>query len=196
MSIPNVSGALRGWTKRRKVRVITKQVVNHLNTYRAEIITLDMNLQPLQPERVRRLREEQRAWKWYSMVTKAGGRVLKIDDQIQVNGINYAIGSVQPWDEGGYRRYECYESFTALPSLYSVLYAGNGADAGKGPAEYAYQTGAIPTIAANTLTREGFAFVEWNTEPDGYGTGYDAGDTLTIGTADVTLYAIWEAVPV
>ena len=193
MSIPNVSGALRGWTKRRKVRVITKQVVNHLNTYRAEIITLDMNLQPLQPEKVRRLREEQRAWKWYSMITKAGDRLLKIDDQIQVNGVLYSVGSVQPWDEGGYRRYECYESFAGLPPLFSVLYQGNEADAGKAPDEYAYQAGAVPTVAGNTFTREGFAFVEWNTEPDGYGDSYEPGDTLTVGTSDITLYAIWEA---
>lgn len=195
MSIPVVSGALRGWTRKREVRVITKRVVNFLNTFVAEIIEIDMNLQPLQPERVRRLREEQRAWKWYSMITKSSGRLLKIDDQIQVNGILYAIGSVQQWDEGGYRRYECYETFTALPSLYSVLYSGNGADSGKAPGEYAYQTGAVPAIAANTFARMDFVFVEWNTAADGTGTGYDEGDTLTIGVADVTLYAIWEAVP-
>lgn len=195
MSVPNVSGTLRGWTKRRKVRVITKRVVNHLNTFVAEIVELNMNIQPLQPERVRRLREEQRAWKWYSMITKSSDRLLKIDDQIQINGILYAIGSVQPWDEGGYRRYECYETFTALPSLYSVLYSGNGSDAGKSPTEYAYQAGMTAAVAANPFTKTGYAFVEWNTAANGTGTGYDPADTLIVASVDVTLYAIWEAVP-
>ena len=38
-------------------------------------------------------------------------------------------------------------------------------------------------------------FVSWNTQADGKGTGYTAGDVLTITDADVSLYAPWELVP-
>lgn len=42
------------------------------------------------------------------------------------------------------------------------------------------------------FARPGFNFVEWNTEADGTGTGYQPGDTFAV-TENVTLYAIWEA---
>lgn len=40
-----------------------------------------------------------------------------------------------------------------------------------------------------------FAFNSWNTQPDGSGVSYDPDDTI-IPTTNVTLYAIWEALPV
>lgn len=194
MSIPNVSGALRGWTKKRNVRIIEKTVINYLTSYRAEIVRLDIFIAPLQPEKIRRKPEEQRSWKWYDIVIKSGKRDLKIGDQIQVAGIVYVIDSVQPWDEGGYRRYEATENYTGLDTLYPVTYDGNGSDGGTVPTEYAYQSGAEPTVDANTFTLTDYAFVEWNTESDGSGDSYDPGDEITV-TSDVTLYAIWEAVP-
>jgi hypothetical protein len=194
MSIPRVSGALRGWTKKRIVKIIEKTTVNYLTAYRAEIIRLDLFLAPLQPEKIRRKPEEQRAWKWYDVIIKAGERQLKIDDRIVVGGVAYVINSVQPWDEGGYRRYEATEDYTGIVDLFSVVYRGNGSDGGSAPATYAYQAGSVPAVSANTFTFTDFAFVEWNTVPDGSGTGYDPGDELTV-TEDVTIYAIWEAVP-
>lgn len=194
MSIPRVSSALRGWTKKRTVKIIEKTVVNYLTVYRAEIVRLDIFLAPLQPEKIRRKPEEQRAWKWYDVVIKAGARQLKIDDRIEVGGVVYVIDSVQPWDEGGYRRYEATEDYTGLIDLLPVVYNGNGADGGSAPTTYAYQFGAVPMVSANSFTMTDFAFVEWNTAADGSGTGYDPGDDLSV-TAAMTLYAIWEAVP-
>jgi uncharacterized repeat protein (TIGR02543 family) len=48
---------------------------------------------------------------------------------------------------------------------------------------------------ASDLTKTGFTFTGWNTAADGSGTAYQPGDTFTIGSADVTLYAQWEALP-
>lgn len=194
MSIPNVSGAFRGWTKKRTVRIIEKTIINHLMTYRAEIVRLDIFISPLQPEKVRRKPEEQRSWKWYNILIKSGKRELKINDQIQVAGIVYVIDSVQPWDESGYRRYEATENYTGLDTLCPVTYDGNGSDGGSAPTEYAYQSGSVPTVAANTFTLTDNVFVEWNTAADGSGDSYEPGDTITVAD-DVTLYAIWEAVP-
>lgn len=194
MSIPRVSGALRGWTKKRTIKIIEKTVVNFLTVYRAEFVKADIFLAPLQPEKIRRKPEEQRAWKWFDVVIKLGGRVLKIDDQIEVGGVVYVIDSVQPWDEGGYRRYEATENYTGIDTLYAVTYNGNGADGGTEPTTYAYQKNAEPTIAANGFIFADHTFIEWNTAADGSGAGYDPGDLITV-TADVTLYAIWEAMP-
>lgn len=195
MPIPNVSRALRGWTKPQSVRIVTKTVVNHIIQQTAEIITLDMMLQPLQPEKLRRKPEEQRSWKWYSILVKASGRELKPDDQIVVGGIAYRIDSRQAWTEAGYRRYEATEDYTGLSPMHALIYSGNGSTGGTAPATIAYQEAAEPTVAANTFTRTGYTFSSWNTAANGSGTEYDPGDTITMGTADVTLYAIWEAIP-
>lgn len=195
MPIPNVSRALRGWTKPQSVRIVTKTVVNHIIQQTAEVITLDMMLQPLQPEKLRRKPEEQRSWKWYSILVKASGRELKPDDQIVIDGIAYRIDSRQPWTDAGYRRYEATEDYTGLSPMYALDYSGNGSDGGTAPATIAYQEAAEPTVLANPFTKTGYTFDSWNTAADGSGTEYDPGDTITMGTADVTLYAIWEAIP-
>lgn len=194
MSIPRVENAFRGWTKRREVWIITKTVENFLTRQTAEIVTMDIMVAPLKPEEVRRLPEDQRSWKWFNILTKVSSRPLTVDCQIKVGDIFYLIDSIQPWSEAGYRRYHATENVTGVKTMYPVTYLGNGATGGNPPGKFAYMSGADATVAANTMTREGFAFVEWNTASDGSGTGYDSGDTLTIGQAAVTLYAIWEAV--
>jgi hypothetical protein len=121
MAIPIVSGAFRGWTKRREVRLVTKIVVNHLVELTAEIFTLDIMVQPLQPEKINRKPEEQRSWKWFSIIMKGKCPELPIDSQIWVDGIAYKIESRQPWTEAGYRRYEATQDYTGLdPEEYST----------------------------------------------------------------------------
>lgn len=192
--IPRVNNAFRGWTKRREVWIITKTVENFLTRQTAEIVTMDIMVAPLQPEAVKRLPESQRAWKWFDVLTKASSRPLTVDCQIVVDGIVYLIDSIQNWKEAGYRRYLATENVTGVKTMYPVIYNGNGNTAGNPPGKFAYMPGDA-TVMTNTMTREGFAFVEWNTAASGTGTGYDVGDTLTITAAPVTLYAIWEAIP-
>ena len=165
MSIPYVAGAFRGWTKRRLVRLVTKTPVNHIMTQTALIATFDIMIQPLQPERVNRKPEEQRAWKWYDIITKSANPAMKIDDILQEGAINYRIDSVQPWTEAGYRRYEATEDYTGLSSLFGILYLPNGATAGSPPANMAYQEGTDVIIADNTMTRNGYIFDGWGITP-------------------------------
>jgi len=198
MSIPYVANAFRGWTKRRLVRVVTKLVVNHLLQQIALIYTFDIMVQPLQPEQVRRKPEEQRAWKWYSIITKASNPELKIDSQIVVDGIAYRIDSIQPWKEAGYRRYEATEDYTGLSPMYVLSYNANGAMSGTLPTGYlptAYQKGAaVPALTnSGNLAKVGKVFHGWNTEPGGGGTDYLPGALIPIGTADIVLYARWVA---
>ena len=49
------------------------------------------------------------------------------------------------------------------------------------------------TILGNSgaLVRSGYTFSGWNTEADGTGLSYEAGDTFTIDSEHVTLYAVW-----
>ena len=77
----------------------------------------------------------------------------------------------------------------AVPT-YTVTYDGNGADSGKTTDNTAYATGAKATVKANGYTRDGCTFTGWNTEPDGSGAPYKAGDRITM-TGNVVLYAQW-----
>jgi len=80
-------------------------------------------------------------------------------------------------------------------TTYSVTYDGNSSDGGSVPTDPGspYASGATVTVRSNTggLTKTGFTFVGWNTAADGSGTDYGTGATFTMGSANVTLYALW-----
>lgn len=71
-----------------------------------------------------------------------------------------------------------------------ITYNGNG---GSGVPAAEYKTfGAAYTIPSTTPTKDGNAFVKWNTSSSGSGTDYSPGDTIpaSMNTA-LTLYAVW-----
>jgi len=89
-------------------------------------------------------------------------------------------------------------SCVLYPVTYSVSYFETNNAAGSVPIDSnTYESGATVTVLDNTgeLSRSGYAFTGWNTVSDGSGTTYSAGDQLTIGSADVELYAQWEEIP-
>ncbi len=82
-------------------------------------------------------------------------------------------------------------------TTHTVTYFGTNADSGSPPTDANnYLEGATVTVLGNTggLTRYGYTFAGWNTAANGSGTGYVGGNTFLMGTADVDLYAQWEAV--
>lgn len=89
-----------------------------------------------------------------------------------------------------------YAKWTAVaPSSFTITYDGNGKDGGSVPSA-STGNGTI-TLAGNsgTLTRTGYNFLGWNTAANGTGTHYNTAASYNL-TADVTLYAEWEAVAV
>ena len=88
-----------------------------------------------------------------------------------------------------------YRTTCEEPSTFTVTYDENGATSGSvptGATEYARD--AQVTVLGNTgnLAKTGYTFSGWNTEADGTGTTYAAGDKFTI-TENTTLYAKWTA---
>jgi len=79
-----------------------------------------------------------------------------------------------------------------------VIYDGNGNDGGTPPGVAVSSVGGMVTVAGNpgSLVRTGFSFAGWNILADRTGTGYLAGDHLTVGEVDLTLYAAWISGPV
>ncbi len=90
------------------------------------------------------------------------------------------------------------------PPTYNVTYDGNGSTGGSVPADANnYYYGATVTVLGNTgtlvKTQDGISllFEGWNIAADGSGNGgtdYIAGDTFTMGSANVTLYAQWSVI--
>ena len=72
---------------------------------------------------------------------------------------------------------------------YSLSYDANGGTGERVVTDH--KNGSEVEIAENTFTYDGYVFTGWNTEADGSGTAYAAGDTFEI-SADVVLYAQWK----
>ena len=84
-------------------------------------------------------------------------------------------------------------SLSGSVTTLAVTYNDNGSDSGTAPTdESAYAYNAKVTVLGNTgsLTKEHYTFGGWNTQNDGEGTNYAAGDKFDI-TANTTLYAKW-----
>lgn len=80
--------------------------------------------------------------------------------------------------------------------LYKVTYDKNGATGGSVPVDSnTYGNDDTVTVLGNTgsLIRTGYTFAGWTMSQDGTGTVYNAGDTFIMGSADVTLFAKWNA---
>ena len=71
----------------------------------------------------------------------------------------------------------------------TITYDANGGESPPPKQEKQYQV--ATTITTLQPTRDGYAFVKWNTKADGTGTNYTPGQTYSTD-ADLVLYAIWE----
>jgi len=80
---------------------------------------------------------------------------------------------------------------TSIP-LYALLYDANGGE-GNMPEAYGI-SGETATVAANTFTRNGYTFEGWATTSAG-SVAYAPETVLTFDTADITLFAVWQAIP-
>ena len=90
-----------------------------------------------------------------------------------------------------------YAQWTPIPT-YTVTYNENGNTAGSVPTDAnTYQQGVTVTVLGNmgSLLKTGYSFAGWNTVANGSGTSYVGGSTLTMGTANITLYAQWTIIP-
>jgi len=79
-------------------------------------------------------------------------------------------------------------------STYDVSYNDNGATSGTVPVDSGnYEQGDTVEINGNTgsLVKTGYLFTGWNTKADGTGVDYGGGDTFSIGSSNIVLYAKW-----
>lgn len=92
-----------------------------------------------------------------------------------------------------------YAQWKKNPVYLTITYNGNGNKSGTVPLDDSlYETGMKISIKGNSgnLHKSSYLFAGWNTLADGTGTEYSNGDTLQMGSANVTLYAQWKQNPV
>ncbi len=81
---------------------------------------------------------------------------------------------------------------------FTITYEGNEHTSGKVPTDTSrYEKGEPVMVSENTgnLVKTGSVFAGWNTNADGSGTGYAAGDTFSMPGTDVELFAQWDTLP-
>ena len=83
-----------------------------------------------------------------------------------------------------------YAKWTKCPTQYKITYNPNGG-VGLNIVDTA-TAGATYTIRNNTYTRAGYTFTGWNTNANGPGTNYTAGQRITVNSS-LTLYAQWKS---
>jgi len=87
-----------------------------------------------------------------------------------------------------------YAQWTALPT-YTVTYNDNASSSGAVPTDPAsYYTGQTVTVLSNSgnLKKTGYSFGGWNTAANGSGTTYAVGQTFSMGSGNMTLFAYWK----
>ena len=72
----------------------------------------------------------------------------------------------------------------------TLTYNANGGEGSAPDAQSANKWTAV-TVAKNTFTRSGYSFAGWNTQADGSGEDYAAGDAFQLTGQDAVLYAQW-----
>jgi len=129
------------------------------------------------------------------------GSVMSIGTDAFANNQSVASNLIIVGNSGSAAKIYAEENGHTFESLdaptYTIVYNGNGNTGGSVPTDsHSYEEGETVTVVGNTdnLTRTGYTFAGWNTSADGSGTGYAAGQSFTIGSSDVTLYALWTPV--
>lgn len=112
MAVPNLRRAVRGWVKTQTAQVTTQSIVNHRPTETTSSITAKMNFQPMPPAQVNRKPEEQRTWKWWSIIIQSKTVLLKTDDIIvDENGLSLRVEKANDWRTSGFSKYEAREDY-------------------------------------------------------------------------------------
>jgi surface protein len=138
---------------------------------------------------------------YYLSGTVSGGDVgLGINKSIFLNLTDNPEGYAQPLDETDFRNetkfnywdfdyiWRMAEDHPVLrPDGVRISFDSNG---GNGTTESKVIPGGKGAAPECGFEKPGYAFVCWNTEPDGTGTSYDQGETIYSSTP-LTLYAMW-----
>lgn len=140
-----------------------------------------------------------------------GSMTLLSDDDLGITRKHHTFSGWNTYIEQGWNMYKANHEYAGglteqdggVVAIYAVwnpvgqITISYKAEGGKGvPADGVAYTGESDYRIPDTIpTRDNYTFVEWNTASDGTGHSYKAGDSITAGSENITLYAIWKAHP-
>ena len=75
---------------------------------------------------------------------------------------------------------------------YHVYYNANGSPDAAPVDGNSYTQNTSAPVTSSFVSQTGYAFMGWNTDPNGNGTDYTYPGTIPIGTSNITVYAKWE----
>lgn len=111
MAVPNMSDVLVGWTKKRTMRVITKNFVNGKRSDTPVEVVLPINIQPMPTREIDRKPEGQRNWIWWTLLVRDKNFLFKPDDLFILGTAQYRVEKINDWRESGYSKYEVREDY-------------------------------------------------------------------------------------
>lgn len=126
-------------------------------------------------------------------LTKTGKTFNGWNTQIDASGKQYNAGATFQMETSDVVLYAMWSS----NPMYKVNYNANGANTGNIPSDAnTYKQGDNVTVKGNVggLARTGYIFESWNTNSAGTGNRYVPPASFTMGTSDVSLWAIWKPV--
>ena len=75
-------------------------------------VNADVNFQPMPAAKVNRKPEEQRTWKWWSIIIRSRTLLFQTDDVIiDSTGQRFVIQSANDWRSSGFTKYEAIEDY-------------------------------------------------------------------------------------
>ena len=104
------------------------------------------------------------------------------------SGTTYSSGSSLSL---GLNSFNLYALWIEDPKYSVTYYANNGTGAVPVDSATYYVDGSVSVQGAGGLTREHYTFGGWNTAADGSGTSYNGGGSFSMGSGNVSLYAVW-----
>lgn len=74
----------------------------------------------------------------------------------------------------------------------NLIFDANGGEGSHDPVKgLAFEYVVIPDDVDESFERPGYLLTGWNTQADGQGGAYREGDQITMGSSDMTVYAVW-----
>lgn len=105
---PDVSSALMNWTRSTQMAVVKKAAVDYeVQETITDLVWFDAMLVPMKPQEVDRKPENERIWKWWTMITK---KDLQIDTVLQdPSCLRFRVQSKEDWSQAGFIQYGLVE---------------------------------------------------------------------------------------
>lgn len=112
MPVPYLGGAMKGWTRKTNITIISQSVVDHEVVESESSVSYPANFQPMPAAKVNRKPEEQRTWKWWTVIIRDRTVLLTTDDVIQNGpGKKFRIERANDWRSSGFTKYEAVEDY-------------------------------------------------------------------------------------